>query len=218
MGTLDPASEWLRLRDRYRQLTDDELIDLAQHSSELTEMAQGVLAQEISVRKLKLPPLEKTSSKPQPKPGGNKFEDEYAEDRKLAELTTVWSQRDALQLQNLLVDAGIPFFIGAEKATSVNEVTSSYSDGIPVSVMQIGLPWAMELMSSYAPEDEPPSLKGEGAEDEAIHCPRCHSDDVIFDQLKDEPLKDAGVSAPKFDWTCGACGYSWEDDGVESKR
>jgi len=50
--------------------------------------------------------------------------DPYAEDRELFEICAVWSLRDALQVQSMLDVAGIPFFMGEEKATGVDSVTS----------------------------------------------------------------------------------------------
>jgi len=41
------------------------------------------------------------------------------EDPELVEICTVWSLADALQLQTLLDRAGIPFFMGPEKATAM---------------------------------------------------------------------------------------------------
>ena len=52
MNIHGPADESLRLAEHYRQMTDEELIVLAQNPSELTEMAQGALAQKVKVRKL----------------------------------------------------------------------------------------------------------------------------------------------------------------------
>jgi hypothetical protein len=55
METIGPAEESLRLAEHYRQLTDDELIEIARQSKELTGMAQQALALEISSRKLTVP-------------------------------------------------------------------------------------------------------------------------------------------------------------------
>src|SRR2546427_12119588 len=134
METLDPATEWLRLSERYRQMSDDELLALSRQISEMTEVAQQVLAQEISQRKLKLEPdneepnevpNEEPPAPPgldtpnlEPPPDATDAPDPYAKDRELVEIRSVWSLSDALQLQTLLDDAGIPFFMGAEKATS----------------------------------------------------------------------------------------------------
>ncbi|HEX7894893.1 MAG TPA: hypothetical protein VF447_11930, partial [Terriglobales bacterium] len=109
MNTLGPASESLRLAENYGQMSDDELIELARHPSELTDTAQGILAQEISSRKLKVPPADQPSrnyvSAPEDAPDS---ESPYDEDREFVNLCTVWSRRDAEQLQSLLVNAGIP--------------------------------------------------------------------------------------------------------------
>jgi hypothetical protein len=56
METLDPAAEWLRLSEHYRQLSDGELLALSRQISGMTDVAQQVLAQEISQRELKLQP------------------------------------------------------------------------------------------------------------------------------------------------------------------
>lgn len=216
MGTLGPAAESLRLAERYRQMSDDELIELAKDSSELTELAQGVLTQEVLVRKLKVPPVEE-QERPQPELQPSKSEDEYAEDRSLIELCTVWSHNDAVKVATLLDAADIPFFMGPERATRVDRVTSSFSPGVAVNVMQIGLPWAREAIMNYVPVDAPPELKEDDAEEVEIHCPKCHSIDVVFEHLSDEP-KNGNATPQKFDWTCASCGYAWEDDGVESKK
>ena len=56
MEGLDPAAEWLRLSERYRQMSDNELLAIARHNSDLTDVAQQALAQEVSQRRLKLQP------------------------------------------------------------------------------------------------------------------------------------------------------------------
>ena len=56
MTDLDPAGEWRELSERYRGMSDEELVVLARQSPELTDIAQQALTQEISYRKLKLPP------------------------------------------------------------------------------------------------------------------------------------------------------------------
>lgn len=216
MGTLGPAGESLRLAEHYRQMSDEELIELAQNSAELTELAQSALHQEISTRRLSISSPEEPR-KPQLEPASSESDDEYAEDRRLVELCKVWSHDDALKLQKLLNGADIPFFIGPERATSADRVSSRFSDGVEVRVMAIGLPWARAVMNSYFPADEPAEQEAESEEDVEIHCPKCHSTDVVFGQLDDESEENDGAFPDKFDWTCASCGYAWEDDGVETK-
>jgi DNA-directed RNA polymerase subunit M/transcription elongation factor TFIIS len=222
MDTLGPASESLRLAENYRQMSDDELIDLAQHPSELTDMAQGILAQEISSRKLKVPPPEDQLSQGRlaAREDAQDSESAYEEDRELVHLCTVWSRRDAEQLQNRLLDAGIPFCIGPEKVASVDEVRSNFADGLDLLVMRVAMNSALTALKYYDPQDEPDELKDTESEELAIHCPKCHSTDVVFehsDGIDPEDKDEDDTITQKFDWECAACGYKWEDQGIVSK-
>src|ERR1700753_2840842 len=102
-----------------------------------------------------------------------------------------------------------------KRRPSVDDVTSNFADGVGVAVMRIGAPWAYDAMQrNYFPEDEPPAAPEE-SDDRAVHCPKCHSTEVIFEKLVDEPSGDN--SGAKFQWTCDSCGYEWEDDGEVTK-
>jgi len=216
MELIDRAGEWRRLAEHYRQLTDDELVDLARQPSALTDVAQQALAQEVSSRKLKIPPEEATRSPEPPPDFPEDADDPYAEERELIEVATVWSLRDALKLQYLLDVAGIPFYIGPQKATQVDPGTN-FAKGVPVKIMRVGSPWARQAMRNYFPEDEPPEEKIDFEREDfkvEVHCPRCRSMDVVLERfvgiLKDPNSK----PLPKFKWHCDSCGKEWEDDGV----
>jgi hypothetical protein len=219
MGTFSSAEESLRLANHYRELTDEELIALARQRGELTEAAQNALAMEISSRKLTMSPLEApVAERPAPPKDKPDEQDPYAAERRLVEIRTVWSEADARQLQNVLDTAGIPFYMGREKATNVDDVTSNFASGVPVGIMQVGLPWAIQAMKNYLPKDERPEPTYEDGDDVAIRCPRCRSTDVVFEQLVDDPASaNSGASPKKYQWTCDSCGYEWTDDGVETK-
>src|SRR5579864_9564494 len=150
-----PASESLRLSEHYRQLTDDELIAIAQDTSELTDLAQQALATEVSQRKLTIPTLRPPMPPPPPDTEDDQTEDPYPEDRQVVQIATVWSLSDALKLQALLDQAEVPFFMGDEKATRAEQVTSNFRNGVPVGVMQVGVPWAQQAMQHYEPVNEP---------------------------------------------------------------
>jgi DNA-directed RNA polymerase subunit M/transcription elongation factor TFIIS len=209
MTDIDPAGEWRELSERYRGMSDEELVVLARQSPELTDVAQQALTQEISYRKLEIPSEEMPPpSEPEPDP-----ESPYAEDRQLVELCTVWSLRDALQLQTLLDRAGIPFFMGPEKATSVDQVTSDFLKGVSVKIMRIGLPWTRQAMLNYEPADEP-GPKPE-PEELPVRCPKCGSAEVVLGRLVTEsPTAKDSSPHPQFEWTCDSCGHQWEDDGI----
>src|SRR3977135_3321955 len=99
MEARDPAGEWRQLSERDRGMREGGVVGCAPQRSELTEVAQQALTEEVSYRKLTVPPLETPAPPPDPEPDP---ESPYAEDRQLVELCTVWSLRDALQLQALL--------------------------------------------------------------------------------------------------------------------
>ena len=233
METLNPAAEWMRLSEHYRQLTDDELLALGRQISEMTELAQQILRQEMSQRKLKLEPNE-----PAEEPTEGQFEasapasqsidgvsdpdtasapDIYAQDRELVEICTVWSQSDALQVQRLLDTAGIPFFMGKEKATGVDAVTSNFAGGVTVQVMRIGLPWAGQALQHYTPTNDPDKGKNEELDDAEIRCPKCRSTEVVLDHLVTESADGTEKSSSKYEWTCDSCGYHWQDEGIAKR-
>jgi DNA-directed RNA polymerase subunit M/transcription elongation factor TFIIS len=231
--SLDPAIEYLRIAERYRQMSDEELQVIAEEPSDLTELAQQALASEVQHRGLKVEARKKGKSSPspiQPPPAyfvhespklrdsaGYVFPDSdssYEEDRKLVDLCTVWSERDALKVQSILDVAGIPFFMGPEKATGVDEVTSKFADGVSVQIMKVGLPWAGPAMRHYEPEDEPGGKVEEEPGELFVRCPRCHSTEVVFGGLTSAPASADDDTSRKFEWTCDSCGHRWEDDGV----
>jgi DNA-directed RNA polymerase subunit M/transcription elongation factor TFIIS len=220
MQTLDPAGEWLRLSEHYRQLTDDELVDLARETSELTDVAQQALAQEIANRRLKIPPDGSPAPRsPEPQPdSAEDGQSPYAEDRELVVIRTVWSLGDALKLQRLLDTAGIPFYMGPEKASGVDAVTSNFANGLSVQVMHVGAPWARQALQQYFPADEPAEEKADESDNLAIHCPKCHSTEVVFEDLDPGPENSEGKPSSKFKWTCDSCGHEWEDDGVVTEE
>ena len=221
MDNLGLAGEFLRISEHYRRLSDGELLVLARQPSELTPTAQQALANEISERRLTVPPPEQTPSRPRPEPPPKALDpsdpsqtSSYDDDRQLVGLCTVWSVRDALQVQNLLDTAGIPFFMGPEKATGVDAVTSNFAEGVSVQIMNVGLPWARQAMQTYEPADDPTPKEREELDELPVRCPKCQSTEVVFEDLVGEPAASADNAASKFKWKCDSCGHQWEDDGV----
>jgi hypothetical protein len=245
MDRFDPAGEYLRIAEHYRQMSDEELLVLVPQSSELTPMAQQALASEIRQRGLKTEAADNKLSAPSQFKASRfraptasfehestkmKFRDSgdddvsdsdssddpdaYEEDRKLVDLCTVWSVRDALQVQTILDERGIPFFMGPEKAMGVDEVTSDFSKGVGVQIMQIGMFWARAGMGHYEPEDDPTPKEKEELEELPVRCPKCYSTEVVFEGLTSAPAMATDESSQKYKWTCDSCGNQWEDDGV----
>jgi len=212
MAHSDAASEWLRLTAHYRRMSDGELLLLARNPAALTEAAQLVLKAEFSARKMELPLPEQLPPPPEPEPDPDT---PYAKERQLVDLRKVWSLSDALQVQWLLDRAGIPFYLGDERATGVDKVTSHFNSGVSVRVMRVGYPWAWQALRDYEPADEPPDEEQpEDWKEIPVACPKCRSADVVFERLSFASPKNAADPDPNFQWTCDACGYQWEDKGV----
>ncbi len=148
MEIIDRAGEWRRLAEHYRQMTDEELLALARQMSALTEGAKDALKQEISNRRLKIPP-EEQPRRPEPPPDVPEDDDPYVEDRKLVEVATVWSLRDAQKLQYVLDVAGIPFYMGPQKATRVDPGTMNFTNGVAVKIMRVGWYWALQARGTW---------------------------------------------------------------------
>jgi hypothetical protein len=203
MVRADLASEWLRLAERYRQMSDGELVALARQDSELTEAAQQTLAGEVSRRGLTLPRKNPPPS-PEPEPDPDS---PCAQDRELIEVRKVWSLQDALQLQAPLDLAGIPFYLGEEKARRADAVTSSFGNGVSVRVMRVGRPWAWQAMRDYAPVSERAEPPDEEWQEIPVHCPKCQSTEVAFERLvPDRATALRDKLEPQFEWACHACG------------
>ena len=49
---IDPSQEWQRITNEYRRMYDDELINLVADSQDLTDIARGVLDEELKRRGL----------------------------------------------------------------------------------------------------------------------------------------------------------------------
>lgn len=193
-------------------MTDDEILDLARQESELTELAREALKNEMLQRRLKL----EIAPAPPPEPASDDESSDDDDDRQLVRLTYVWCAEDALQIQKRLDYAEVPFFIGPEMATSVDAVTSNFADGLAVQVMKVSEPYAWAAIQYYKKVYDPieeAEAKGE-IKDVPVRCPKCKSDEVIFDKVISEIKDPEDDASAKFQWTCDSCGYQWQDDGV----
>lgn len=59
-----------------------------------------------------------------------------------------------------------------------------------------------------------------------VLCPECHSPEIVFqgrqteatdnpETAKDMLEENSSPADAKFNWSCDACGYQWQDDGIE---
>lgn len=49
------------------------------------------------------------------------------------------------------------------------------------------------------------------------HCPKCHSEEIVFEEMVAAASATGSGESKKFRWRCDACGHEWVDDGVEEQ-
>jgi DNA-directed RNA polymerase subunit M/transcription elongation factor TFIIS len=84
--------------------------------------------------------------------------------------------------------------------------------------MNIGVPWAQQALQYYEPENEPEAEKEEDPADLLVRCPKCHSTEVIFDNVHGDETASEKGSVRQFEWTCDDCGHRWKDDGIVGRE
>lgn len=213
---MDRLRQGQKVAEHYRSLTDEELIAIAQQRSDLTEIAQQALDSEMLNRNLDVP-AKQPDENPVTLPDLELVLDSpYAEDRELVAIETVFSLRDAQQMEALLNAESIPFYMGNERATRTEDVTSDFAQGVPVGVMRVGWVYASQAREHFIPQDDPERRSWNDKEQHLqaarVFCPRCRADKAVLDGVQRNPAKPGGVT--RFLWRCEACGKRWEDDGV----
>ena len=207
MNAVDRSEQWRQVSEHYRSLTDDELIAIARDKSELTEVAQQAIDSEIASRKLVIPAEEAEEVEPDSVAAPDSDSDPdspYDEDQEVVLIETVFSLRDAQQLESLLNEDGIPFYMGKEKVSRVADVKSEFSKGVPVGIMRVGLPLATRARRGFKPQDDPTWQAWDQTQQEAqavdVFCPRCRSANVLLES--GVPDAEARGQAAQFLWRC----------------
>jgi DNA-directed RNA polymerase subunit M/transcription elongation factor TFIIS len=215
MSNGDPAAEWRRLEELYRKMSDDELQVVADEAYELTDVARDVLQREIASRGVEIV-LRKRPAPPEPEPDedpqGENFD---PSDFELVSAARVWDREEALRYKRIFKEAGIASFLGPDLAEKVYEYEGDYSKGVEFKVCDVDYQRAMAAIR-WAFRDEPPPPQEEEADSVDYRCPKCHSGEIVFEELERES-PDQPDYLSKFNWHCDACGHEWTDDGVEKE-
>lgn len=238
MSDIDPNQEWNQLTETYRQMADEELLNLAAQESELTTVACEVLHGEMQARGLKYEPPKMVSTKQrdscavappkfaqedQPQAltsepihleclGGSCRETCDLEGTGLIEWDQANSIEEALRVRDVLAAENIPVVFGKEMVENPEEI-ASYEGGVPVIISAYQRQRAEQAWAEANPQEYLQSLKkGAGEQEEpaeAASCPSCGSFEIVLMDCEE----DGGI-ASRFHWRCDACGYEWTDDGV----
>jgi DNA-directed RNA polymerase subunit M/transcription elongation factor TFIIS len=201
------VGESQRLRERYAALTEDELQAVAGDAFELTEVAQQALQSEILRRGLDIclqqAPLQSTPHETE------KFD---PADLDLVVIQRAWDSEEARKLMGILHEAGFPCYLGPDNLDDVDAFDSSFDQGVDIKVREVdNQPAQHALSQALPPEPDPDTVY-------IARCPKCQSTEIVFQGLDQNPATgSAATSSSNFNWTCDACGYQWNDDGIEER-
>lgn len=206
---IDHAAEWQRLTKLYREMCDDELLNLADDFSALTELAQQVLRDELKKRGL-------GESRPREAPERSDRlpipQHDFGEDLSAAENSNsetdfqhefTWKtllceceeREQAWQIREVLRRGGIESWIeGPGWMTQMDPVF------LRVLVAADELDRAREITAQPVPQDVIEESRMKLPEFEAPRCPRCGAEDPVLESAD-----------PCNSWACESCGNEWTD-------
>jgi hypothetical protein len=212
----NPAEDWQRLTEHYREMSDEELQELAADFVDLTETAQQVLRNDMRNRGLDEPPaageapkiseppaLPRWASTVDPDAGpivsnapeSNEEDDSPHEFTWKTTLCECEDREQAWQITEVLKRAGIESWI--------EQPGSRYSIGISsprILVAADQLEKAVEIASRPIPQEIVDLSKMDVPEFQAPRCPHCGAEDPVLESVE-----------PANAWLCEACGKQWTE-------
>jgi DNA-directed RNA polymerase subunit M/transcription elongation factor TFIIS len=206
MDNLDVGQEWEQLRETYSLMSEDELSAVAEDAYDLTPLAQEALQAVIRERGFTIH-VKTTKPLAPPAPG-------HSDDSDLEVNSWVANMDEARQVKATLNEGGVPCFFGPDNVLELEDFKGSFDRGVQVKVRVVDRDRA-RLAKLRAAEAADPDYGAPDPEEEkkyAVVCPKCRSEEVIFEQS--EPGKTDLPADSLFKWRCDSCGYEWEDDGV----
>ena len=198
--------------ERYRKMSEPELMDLAREYDELVDEAQAALRAEFARRGLEPPLIEDEDSTAEPSDAGP--------------LVTVGRYRDmpeAFVARAVLEEAGMECLLRDENTVRMDWLWSNLIGGMRLQVAAKDAAAARELLSQPMPRE---FAVDSGEEFEQPVCPRCRSRDVVLNDSDRKVLAASMlISIPiphrkpqGEEWRCLSCGCKWADDGETEKE
>lgn len=199
-------SEWQRLTELYREMSDGELEELNDSISDLTEVAQQVLRDEIKKRRLDEHPVEGGATEMESAESQLRDSGEPARNYTWKVLLCECEDREqAWQIREVLREAGIESWLEGQGFSVAPELIAT--PRIQVAADQ--LEQAREVLSRPIPQSVIDQSKMPVEEFKPPVCPRCGAADPVLEDVN-----------PTNSWRCESCGIEWaepEDAGVEQR-
>ncbi|HEV2133759.1 MAG TPA: hypothetical protein VGR47_05800 [Terracidiphilus sp.] len=200
---IDPMQSWRSLTENYAQMSDGELIALAEDFRDLTDTARQVLRDEMRKRNLGDP-----ASTAWTPPGfadaqRNSSGDESADGEAVSTDEFVWkhvlrencTREEASQIFEVLKRAGVESWI--DRSRNYLPLADS---GFRVLVASDELEAASAVLGQPIPSDIVEQSQAEQAVYEPPVCPACGAPDPILESAD-----------PANCWKCEVCGRQWSD-------
>ncbi len=222
----DPLVEWQRLTENYSRMYDDQLLDLAADSQDLTEQARQVLSDEMRKRGIELPKPPIIAARSLPDPGIERAPVAFGilsrapepvpdtpdvDDQSDGPLEYTWKtelcecgeREEAWQISEMLRQAGIQCW--TERPGTYSGYTQVDSGGLRIMVAADQLEQAQEVAAGPIPQEIIDQSKMQMPEFALPVCPKCGAADPVLE----------GVD-PYNTWHCEACENEWtEEPGPE---
>jgi hypothetical protein len=201
---VDPMQNWRSLTDNYAQMSDGELIALAEDFRDLTDMARQALRDEMRKRNLGDPQsaawAPPASADAQPDSSSGEDPDtiaasggEFVWKHALRENCT---REEASQIQEVLKRAGIECWIDWSRFNSPPLAEPGFR--VLVAADQL------EAASSIVAQPIPPDIVEQSKAEQVIYqlpvCPSCGAPDPVLEAVD-----------PANSWKCEVCGRQWTD-------
>ena len=215
--------EWQRLTEHYRQISDEELCELAADLADLTPTAQDALRQELRSRGLGEPKTalqtlvarnktEAASALQQAEEGVRQPAEEEQAGPSVAytwktPLCGCDDQEQAWQISEVLRRAGIESWIERAGARHFVPWPDEFMEGnLQVLVAADQLEQARAIAAQPIPQEIIDLSKADVPEYEPPVCPKCGAGDPVLESAE-----------PTNAWLCEACGAEWADPVEEGE-
>jgi hypothetical protein len=186
----NPADEWRHLTALYEEMGDTELLELKTSLEDLTEVAQGVLRDEMKKRELWDLPVPQVDS-----PEEEDAKPHSLEDLRLA--GAVVGQYGTVNEANL---AGYVLELAGIQAVVVNNTFDltlptlrvAPRDAVKATAL-LAQPISASVRADYEATRNLPDFEVPG-------CPHCRCEEVLLEEVE-----------PTNQWLCEECGHRWAD-------
>jgi hypothetical protein len=211
MESIDPEEARRKLRETYELMTEDELSVVAEDAYDLTDLARETLQTEITERGFKI--QLKTAPQATARDGPDAEAPLDISDLDLAVVARVRDISEATQVKEILDAACIPWCLGGDNTTDLNNFKESFEDGVYISVLKSDRVRARNALGPLVLAEADQKDDAEEEREYAVLCPKCQSPEVTLQGDSEAPMLVVFEDVP-YRWICDVCGHQWTDDGI----